>query len=389
MSVESSLFACVPRIFFGPGVLDELGAEIRRQGGKRVLVVTDPGIRGAGLDVRVTDRLRKGRLKFEVFGRVEPDPPISTAEEAARAAREMKADLILGLGGGSSIDTAKAAAVLCKNPGPIKDYAGVNLVPKPGLKTIFIPTTAGTGSEATCVAVLSDQVNSIKIGIFSELLFGAAAFCDPTLTLTLPPRVTAHTGLDALIHAIESYTGKTVSLLNQTLVLEAIRLTAAYLRRAYADGSDLEARSGMLKASLLAGMAFTTTQCAAAHSFSMALGGIHHLDHGLATTLFLPAVMEFNLIACPEKFATIGQIFGQPQKGLSPMERAGAGIEAVLELIADLDVSLGLENHGVSREDIEAVAKGSLSAARLWNNNPRTATLEQAREIVEASFMEG
>ena len=179
MSVENPLFACVPRIFFGQGVLNELGTEARRLGGKRVLVVTDPGVRGAGLDQEITARLKKSRLGFEVFSQVEPNPPIADVENAAAAAKEMRADLIIGLGGGSAMDVAKAAAVLRTNPGPIRDYAGVNLVPKPGLKTVLIPTTAGTGSEATCVAVMSDKKNKIKIGVFSELLFGAAAFCDP------------------------------------------------------------------------------------------------------------------------------------------------------------------------------------------------------------------
>lgn len=388
MPVEKTLFACVPRIFFGQGVIEELGPEIRRLGGKRVLVVTDPGIQSAGLDDQVTDQLKKSRLKFEVFNGVEADPPITNAEDAAAAAKEMKANLIIGLGGGSSIDTAKAAAVLMTNPGPIRDYAGMDMVPKPGAPTVFIPTTAGTGSEATCVSVLSDTENGIKIGVFSQLMYASAAFCDPTLTLTLPPRATAHTGLDALSHAVESYTGKSISLLNQPLALEAIDLIAQYLRRAYADGSDIEARTGMLKASLLAGMAFTTTQCAAAHSLSMSLGGVHHLDHGLATILFLPAVMEYNMIACPEKFAAIAELFGQPLEGMTPVEQALSGIEAVVELITDLDVELGLENHGVSRDDIDKVAQGSHNAARLWVNNPRTASLEQVKAIMEAAFLD-
>ena len=386
MPVEKILFQSVPRIFFGAGAIENLAAEIRRLGGKRVALVTDPGIAKAGLDVPVRAELRKGRLGHEVFSGVEPDPPIGNAEAAAAMAREMRADVVVGLGGGSAMDTAKAAAVLLGNPGPLTLYAGVNQVPRPGPPTMFIPTTAGTGSEATCVAVLTDTERKVKMGVFSDLMFGRAAFLDPALTLGLPPAATAHTGLDALIHGIESYTGRSVSLLSETLALQSIELAARHLRRAYADGGDLEARAGMLKSSLLAGMAFTTTQCAAAHSFSMALGGAHHIPHGLATTLFLPAVMEYNLIACPEKFARIAEKFGESIADLGVMEAAEAGLYAVLRLIGDLDVTLGLENYGVSRDEIDAVSRSAHAMARLWNNNPRTATLEQVKAIMERAF---
>lgn len=388
MPVIKEVFQCVPKIYFGEGVIANLGTEIRSLGCKRVALVTDPGIVEAGIDQPVLEALKKARLKHEVFSQVDPNPPLENAVDAARMAKEMKADIVLGLGGGSAIDTAKAASVLLTNPGPIETYAGVNMVPKPGKPTIFIPTTAGTGSEATCVSVLSNTAAGIKIGVFSEHMFAEAAFLDPALTLTLPPEATAHTGLDALIHAIESYTGRHVSLLNEVLAQEAIGLVAEYLRRAYSDGSDMEARSGMLKASLLAGMAFTSTQCAAAHSFSMSLGGRHHIAHGLATTLFLPAVMEFNMIACPEKFTRIAELFGCPVRGLEPMAAAEESIWAVLRLIDDLGVVMGLENYGVSTDEIEVVSQGSFGAVRLWTNNPRTATIEQVKGIMERSFGE-
>jgi len=381
-----SVFQTVPRIVMGPDSVRGLGDEVRRLGGRRVAVITDPGLVRAGLHEPALYSLRRAGLEPALFQEVSPDPPLEIIPRSTVFVRESRADLIVGLGGGSSLDVAKATAIGCTNPGPMEAYAGVNLVPRPGLPTVLIPTTAGTGSEATCVAVLSDTANKVKIGVFSEFLFARLALLDPRLTLGLPAAMTAATGLDALIHALESYTGRQATFLTEPLALAALELAARYLRRACADGSDLEARTGMLRASLLAGMAFTNTQCAAAHACSMALGGAFHIPHGVATALMLPAAMRFNLPAAPEKFSRIAQIFGEPTAGLAPLEAAAGAITAIERLIRDLDVKLGLENYGVDPAAVPGLARAALGLGRLWRNNPRTADQEEVEGLFRDSF---
>jgi alcohol dehydrogenase class IV len=218
-------------------------------------------------------------------------------------------------------------------------------------------------------------------------MFARAVLLDPELTLGLPPHITAATGLDALIHAIESYTGRQATFITEPLAMEAIRCIAAHLRTAYARGTDLEARSGMLKASLLAGMAFANTQTAGAHACALSLGGKFHVPHGIATSLMLPAIMRFNSIAACKKYADIAEAFGENIEGLAPMDKSRKAIDGVVRLIGDVGFKLGLENYGVSREDIGDLAKGAMGAARLWNNNPRSVTEAQVRGIFADSFM--
>jgi alcohol dehydrogenase class IV len=381
------MFQTVPKIIFGCGAVKQLGAAAKAIGASRVAVVTDPGIVQAKVHEPVLVALEEAGLNPGMFAEVEPDPKIEIVDDCLSFIQSHRADLVVGLGGGSSLDISKAAAIMSNNEGPIKKYAGVNLVPKPGLPTLLIPTTAGTGSEVTSISVLSDTVNKVKVGVVSDYMFACMVLLDPELTLGLPPHITASTGLDALIHAIESYTGSQATFITEPLAMEAIRLIAEHLRAAYAYGSNLEARSGMLKASLLAGMAFANTQTAGAHACALSLGGKFHVPHGIATSLMLPAVMRFNSIAAPEKFADIAEAFGENIEGIPPMDKAQKAIDGVIRLISDVGLQLGLENYGVVREDIDDLTKGAMVAVRLWNNNPRSATKEQVRGIFADSFM--
>lgn len=385
--IQTSTFLTVPKIQFGCGAIQQLGEAAKALGATRVALVTDPGIVNAGVHEPVVAVLERAGLNPGLFSEVEPDPKIETVDKCLSFVKAHGADLLVGLGGGSSLDITKAAAVMTANKGPINQYGGVNLVPKPGLPTLLIPTTAGTGSEVTSISVLSDTVNKVKVGVVSDYMFARMVLLDPELTLGLPQHITASTGLDALIHAIESYTGSQSTFLTEPLAMEAIRLVAKNLRTAYADGSNLEARSGMLQASLLAGLAFANTQTAGAHACALSLGGKFHVPHGVATSLMLPAIMRFNSIAVPEKFADIAEAFGEPVKKLAPMDKAQKAIDAVVRLIGDVGFKLGLENHGAAREDINDLAKGAMVAARLWHNNPRSATEEEIRGIFADSFI--
>ncbi len=386
MTTETTIFRTVPRVLSGLDAIRNLGEEARASGGKRIAVITDPGVVKAGVHEPAVESLKKARLKHFIFQGVEPDPPVKVVSDCTAFVKENNANLIVGLGGGSSIDVAKATALMVTNPGSIQDYAGIDIVPKPGLPTILIPTTAGTGSEGTRVLVLSDTKNKVKIAVLSDHMLARVAILDPGLTLGLPPDVTASTGLDALIHAIESYTGRLSTLVTESLAISAIELVARYLRKAYADGTDIEARSGMLTASYMAGVAFTNSQCAAAHAGSMSIGGSFPIPHGIATALMLPAVMKFNCIAAPEKFSQIAQIFGESVDGLSPMEAAERSVKAVHRLITDLGIKMGLENYGVPRSALTDLAKKAAGMARLWVNNPRSATLEEVEQLFIDSY---
>jgi len=379
-------FNTVPRILSGFGCLENLGDEITRLKGKKILVISDPGIKAAGLLDPLVKILERTKLSYSLFAEVEPDPKIEIALASHEAARAFGPDLIIGLGGGSSLDIAKVTSAMFTNQGPIDRYFGMGLIPEPGLPLILIPTTAGTGSEMTSICVLSDTRNKVKKGIVSEHLFARVALLDPQLTLGLPPRVTALTGMDALVHAVESYTGIRATVLTDTLNLQAIRMIAVNLRKAYANGDNREARENMLYASSIAGMAFSNTQNGLDHALALAIGGKFHLPHGLLTAFILPWVMEFNLLANPQKFIQIARAFGESIDGLSEVEAARLAVRAIKSLLTDLDISYKLSDYEVPREEIPSLAKAAIGAARLIGNNPRKVTEKEVVEILGKNY---
>ncbi len=382
----AQIFNTVRRIVSGFGSLETLGDEINRLKGTRVLVVTDPGIKSAGLVDLLIGVLDRTKINYRFFTEVEPDPKIEVVFASLAAARDFSPDLIIGLGGGSSLDISKVTSVMMTNAGPIEKYFGMELVPEPGIPLILVPTTAGTGSEMTSICVLSDTANKVKKGIVSEHMFARTALLDPQLTLGLPPHITAMTGMDALVHAIESYTGVRATLLTDTLNLQAICLIATNLRKAYAQGENREARENMLNASCLAGMAFSNTQNGLDHALALAIGGKFHLPHGLLTAFILPWVMEYNLLANPEKFIQIARAFGESPDGLPEVEGARLSVHAVRSLLDDLRISYKLSNYGVPREEIAALAKATIGAARLIGNNPRKVLEKDIIKLLEENY---
>jgi alcohol dehydrogenase class IV len=256
----------------GPGALNQLADEVRALKANKVLIVTDLGLIDAGLVEQVQAVLEKSGIKYAVFGEVEADPRYEIVADCVEMIHREKADFIIGFGGGSPIDIAKVSAIMATNEGLIMEYFGIDLVPKSGFPTIIIPATAGTGSEVTPIAILSDHTEKLKKGIVSQHLFPSAALLDPELTLGLPADVTAATGMDALFHAVESFTSKNATTISGMLARQAMQLIAKNIRTAYADGSNLEARSNMLEGSLLAGMAFCTAGVTAVHAFAYPIG---------------------------------------------------------------------------------------------------------------------
>lgn len=381
------VFRTTPRILMGLGCADQIGPELKALKGKKVFIVTDPGILRAGLLDRIGPSLKRAGITTTLFDRVEPDPHIEIVDQALARLKEGKCDSVIGLGGGSSLDIAKLVAAMAVNPGHISDYFGVELLAKPGLPLIAVPTTAGTGSEVTPIAILSDETEHLKKGVVSGHLFPRLALLDPLLTLGVPPAVTAFTGMDALIHAIEAYTSVNANSLTDHLAFRAMELTFGNLLTAYARGEDQQARSNMLEGSLLAGMAFANAGVTAVHAFAYPLGGeFHHIAHGLANSVMLTHVLRFNMLGNLPKFADISSAFGLLTEDLTDRQAAEEGLEAIEELMIDLNLPLRLRDLNVPEEAIPGMAQGVMKVTRLLANNPRTITQEDAERIYRSAW---
>lgn len=374
-------FQTTPRIVMGPGSLNLVSGEIKRLRAEKVMIITDPGLVATGIVERLEKLLSEGGLEVSRFDSVEPDPRYEIAVEAAKAAEKAGADFLVGIGGGSPIDICKVTSILAGNPGPVSEYFGVDLVPARGLPFMAIPTTAGTGSEVTPIAILSDEHEKLKKGIVSPYLFPSVALLDPELTTGLPPQVTAATGMDALIHAVEAFTSKNANSMTDMLAIQAMTLIFANVRTAFSDGANLAARSALLEGSLLAGMAFANAGVTAVHAFAYPIGAEYHIPHGVANSIMLTPVMEFNMLGNLPKFARMAEIFGEPVEGLNPREAALKAVEALRVLSVDLHIPPQLSRFGVKEEHLPALAEGVMKVTRLLANNPRELTKEDAEEI--------
>ena len=379
-------FTGARRIVFGTGSFAKLAEHIQALKGRRPLVVLDKNLAVAGFQEKVEEVLGQSGLKISFFDKADPEPKLDLADEGARIALKGKCDLVVGVGGGSAMDLAKAVAAVAGNQGHAVDYLGLNKVPGPGLPMIMIPTTAGTGSEVTFTAVFVRPDLKKKEGMNSPYLYPDIALLDPELTLTLPPEPTATTGLDALCHAVESYTSINASPMSEMLSLEAIRLIAENLRTCVHNGRDLESREQMLLGSLYAGLGLANAGVTAVHSLSYPLGGQYGVPHGLANTILLPHVMSFNLSGNPEKFAVIAEVMGEVTENLPSREAAWLSVEAVKTLIEDCGIYTTLEVLDIPRDSFPALAKVALTVARPLENNPRKLTLDDAVEIYEEAY---
>jgi len=335
----------------------------------------------AGICDRFREILINAGCSVSLFDSVESDPPFEVASSAAQDTVNASADIILGIGGGSSLDIAKVASILVTNKGPVSSYFGVDTVPSPGLNTILVPTTAGTGSEVTPIAILSDHHEKLKKGIVSPYLFPSLAILDPELTIGLPSAVTAATGMDALIHAVEAFTSKNANSFTDMLAQKAMRLITRNIRTAFANGSNLEARAKMLEGSLLAGMAFANAGVTAVHAFAYPIGAEFHIPHGVANSIMLTPVMEFNMLGNLTKFAHMAKIFGENTSGLSERASAHEAVQSLRNLADDLNIPKSLSEFGVKAEDIPSLASGVMKVTRILANNPRDLKVEDAEAI--------
>jgi len=379
-------FTGAKKIVFGNGSLLTLAGHLNEHHAKNPLVVIDKNLAKTGLHEKIASILVSEGIKFTVFDKVEPEPRIELADEGAALCLKNKCDSVIGIGGGSAMDVAKAIAVIATNKGAAVDYLGLNKVPKPGLPKIMIPTTAGTGSEVTFTAVFIRKNLKKKEGMNSPHLYPDLALLDPELTLSLPPEPTAHTGLDALCHAIESYTSINASPLSEMFSLEAIALIAENLRTCVHDGKNIAARERMLLGSLYAGIGLANAGVTAVHSLSYPLGGKFGVGHGLANTILLAPVMAFNLPGALEKFADVAEAMGECIDGLPLREAAYLAVDAVEALIEDCGITSSIRDFGVKEDDFPSLADVAMTVARPLENNPRKMTKEEMIAIYAQAF---
>ncbi len=371
----------------GLGAVKTLADEAKAMGMKRPLIVTDQGIVKAGLVEQVSQPLQAANMDYALFDRVVPNPAIALVDEGAEFYRRRECDGIIGLGGGSPMDTAKAIGVVATNGGSILEYEWAD--PQPIKKrippTICIPTTAGTGSEVTLWAVITDPERKIKFNVGGTAHIGAwLALIDPELTLGLPPPITAATGMDALAHAIECFTSAYAQPLPDATALLAMEYVSQYLRVAFAQGSNTEARYKMCMAAMLGGLAYGKESAGAAHAMSQSAGGVIDVPHGDLTARLLGPVMEYNYMGEPEKFARIAQAMGEDIRGLSLWQAAEKAVEAVMRLTEDVEIPT-LQELGFTEDQIPMLAQIAFEDPQTVGN-PRDLSLESYHKIYQRTF---
>ncbi|MFY9411929.1 MAG: iron-containing alcohol dehydrogenase [Dethiobacteria bacterium] len=357
------------KIIFGEGSIKEIGIEVEALGGTRAVVVTDRGVVEAGLAGEVEEAL--GRKYVGTFDGAVQDSGFHIVNEGAKFAREAGADTIVSVGGGSSIDTAKGISILLKEGGQMQDYSGFQLLSRPQTPHIAVPTTAGTGSEATYAAVVKDWENNEKILFCDNHIIPRVAILDPLLTAGLPPPLTASTGIDALTHAIEALHALQAEPIADAMALQAIRLIAAYLPRCVANGDDLFARGQQQIAALMAGVAFSNAQLGLVHAMAHSLGALFNVPHGLANSLLLPHVMLYNLESCAERYLLVAEAMGLATAGLDEEGAARLAVNAVQELTRKIGLPQRLREAGVPEEGLAEAAELSLSdGSIIYNPRP-------------------
>ncbi len=368
--LNSFSFELPTRIEYGIGAAGKLVESIKALGSEKILIVTDKGVEASGLMAAITEPLASAQLEFDVFSDVEPNPKDRNVHAGAQLAQRLHADGLVAIGGGSPIDCAKSIALLATHGGSVRDYEDRDKISGNVLPVIAIPTTAGTGSEVTFSSVITDTAEGFKFTVKHPSLAPRIAILDPQMTRTMPPGLTAATGMDALTHAIEGYTAKVSEPLADAAALYAIELVATYLKTAVFEGNNMEARAGMLVGSLLAGIAFSHSDVGSVHCIAEALGGKYDTAHGVCNAVVLPAVMAYNMGYCAKRYARIALAMGI--RSDSSKEGARLAVEAVKQLALDVNLP-SFASFGVKAEDIEELAvKSFVNGSNVDNPRPMT-----------------
>jgi alcohol dehydrogenase len=371
------LFRLPTEIHAGPGISHDVAVHAASLGGSRVLLVTDPGLVSVGIPGEIAQHLTAAGFEVAIFDGVSPNPRDHECAAAATMAREEGSNLIVAVGGGSPIDLAKAAAGLATNEGSAVEWAAPRSFVNEPLPLLAIPTTAGTGSEVTRSSVINDTARNIKFTIRDLRIAPKIALVDADLTSSLPPAITAATGMDALTHAIEAYTCRLASPITDALALHAIRLIAEHLTTAVRDGGNRTAREEMMMASVIAGMAFSNSDVASVHCIAEAIGGRYDTPHGVANSLFLPYLFAHNVEAAPRRHAEVALALGAADPGMSDGEAADAGAKALSSMAREIGIPRFSELPGIDLDDFPWIAAASV--ANLSNAS-------NAREMTESDY---
>ncbi|HEB68123.1 MAG TPA: iron-containing alcohol dehydrogenase [Desulfobulbus sp.] len=374
------------QIHFGAGSINSLPEIITRAGGTKPLLVLDPGLIKAGLDSKIRTPLDNASIAYTLYDRVDPEPGLRLADAGTELARANNCDCVIGVGGGSAMDVAKAISILLTNGGRALDYLGLGKISKPGVPKIMVPTSAGTGAEVTFTAVFINEETGSKGGMNGDPLYPDAALLDPELTLSLPPRVTATTGIDALTHALEAFTSVQAHPISEMYSIRAMELIADNIRSAYADGRNIEARGNMLLAALLGGKALAIAGVGLVHAMAYPLGGMFGIAHGLANAVLLPYVTEYNLIGNLHKHALLAEILGQDVSGLSLRDAAEVTVEELHLLNQDLGIPRSLRELKIPEDKLPEMAEIALTVARPVENNPRQPSKEDVIAIYQEAM---
>jgi len=380
-------FNTTKSIQFGVGAISRLGELVSGQIGSRVMVVTDPGMIATGLVDKALASLSDAGVSVELFKDVEADPPEHVVLAAAAQASDAGVQGIVGFGGGSSLDVAKLVALLASGNEELKDAYGVGNAKGPRLPLILVPTTAGTGSEVTPISIVTTGTNE-KMGVVSPVILPDVALLDPELTYGLPPHITAATGIDAMVHAIEAYASASPNNnpVSRILATQALTLMGRSILKAVHEGTDTDARSDMLLGSMLAGQAFANSPVAAVHALAYPLGGHFHIPHGLSNALVLPHVLRFNVVVSPQPYAELAPFAFPELAKFEGQERAAAFCDRLAELSKECGLQPNLRAMDIPEDILPKLASDAMNQTRLLVNNPRPLTEADALAIYRAAY---
>jgi alcohol dehydrogenase class IV len=388
MTMKATELRMPPVLLQGPGCLALMGKEVRRLEKRKALLVTGKFMGKSGHVEKIEKILEEVGCSLAVFSDVGGEPGDKDVMAGLDAYRKNGCDFLVAFGGGSPIDTAKAIGIVETNGGKITDYMGIDKVRKPTLPLVAIATTAGTGSEVTKATIINDTSNDVKMLISSPWVVPSIAVADPELTLTMPPGVTAATGLDAFCHAVEAFVSKKEQPMTDALALKAIRLISRNLRRAWCNGEDLEARGNMMLAATLGGIAFSNSSVTLIHGMSRPIGALFHIAHGISNAVLLPVWAEYTCIAKPEKFAEVAEVMGENVSGLSTLQAARKAVDAIVALCNDVEIPpirKLIPDKAEFEKRLEKMAHDAVASGSP-GNNPRFVTEEKIIELYRKAY---
>lgn len=380
-------FISPKKIYHGEGSLAKLEDILKDLDVKKIFILTDPILKKLGVVDPILEIVRKHNVKVDLVTDVVPEPPVEIGNQVVDAVREKQPDLVIGIGGGSALDLAKAASVLAENDGRVEDYLNLSGTKKflhKGLPKVLIPTTAGTGAEVTDIAVFS--LENTKDVITHEYLLADYAIIDPTLTYTLPPRVTAASGIDALTHAIEAYTSIDATPLTDSLALDAMKRIVENIRTAVWNGKDKHAREQMALGSLIAGLSFYNAGVAGVHALAYPLGGLFKLAHGESNAVLLPYVYDHIWMACIDKMKNVAVAFSLPTKGKTDREIAQQVVRSLLDLINDVGLPTTIRDYNIQLKDIEVLTENGIKQKRLLSRSPKKLDENSVKQIYTNAY---